>query len=95
MFYVAALAVPHGGVILREPTMPRLIERIARHIGQTVRWQRSDGPAYWPPISTLWRTPILVSVLGTLTAIPSRLPPDPAGAGSKLGSGSVVSVIFF
>jgi len=44
MFYVAALAVPHGGVILREPTMPRLIERIARHIGQTVRWQRSDGP---------------------------------------------------
>jgi hypothetical protein len=38
--YVAALAVPHGGIIFREPTMPRLIERIARHIGQTVRSHR-------------------------------------------------------
>ena len=34
MSYIAALAVPHGGIIVGEPTMPRLIERIARHIGR-------------------------------------------------------------
>jgi hypothetical protein len=44
MAYVAALAVPHGGVILREPDMPRLIERIARHIGHEVRLRRSAEP---------------------------------------------------
>jgi hypothetical protein len=41
MSYIAALAVPHGGVILREPTMPLLIERVALHIGHEVRLQRS------------------------------------------------------
>jgi hypothetical protein len=44
MSYVAALAVSHGGVILRERTMPRLIERIALHIGQIVRSQRFADP---------------------------------------------------
>ena len=37
MAFVAALAVRHGGVIVREPTMTHLIERIARHIEREAR----------------------------------------------------------